>query len=92
MYSAVTRTDLAPEVTPAGWRSRQRFSVAQALAAYTKGNAYARFLEAGSGTLAQGAAADLVVLAQDPLAQGTDLRRVQVDMTVVGGETAFRRE
>jgi predicted amidohydrolase YtcJ len=92
MYSAVTRPDLAPAVTPPGWTREQGLTVAQALAAYSAGNAWARFLEAGSGTLAPGMAADLVVLSQDPLAGSVDLREVRVDMTVVGGQTAYQRE
>jgi len=92
MHSAVRRADLSREVVPPGWAMSQRMSVPQALAAYTRGNAQAGFRETVSGTLAPGMAADFVVLAQDPLAGGVDLREVQVDMTVVGGETAFLRE
>jgi hypothetical protein len=32
------------------------------------------------------------VLSQDPLAGSVDLREVRVDMTVVGGQTAYQRE
>jgi len=92
MYSAVTRADLAPAVTPPGWASEQRFSRPQALAAYTTGNAQATFREAVSGTLASGKQADLVVLDRDALDPAVDLREVQVDMTVVGGETVWLRE
>ena len=92
MYSAVTRKDLAREVTPPGWDSVQRLSVPEAIAAYTSGNAWASFRETASGTLEPGKAADLVVLGTDPLSPGADLRDVQVDMTVVGGETVYRRE
>lgn len=92
VYSAVTRADLSREVVPPGWAMSQRMSVPQALAAYAQGNAWAGFRETVSGTLAPGMAADFVVLAQDPFGEGVDLRTVRVDMTVVGGETAFQRE
>ena len=91
MYSAVTRADLAPAVTPPGWAREQRFSRPQALAAYTTGNARATFREAVGGTLASRKQADLVVLDRDALDPAVDLREVQVDMTVVGGETVWLR-
>ena len=91
IHSATTRKDLERAATPAGWSGRQRMTVPEAIAAYTRGNAWAGFRETRTGTLEPGKAADLVVLSQDLLAPGVDAREVEVDMTVVGGEVAFAR-
>ncbi len=91
IHSATTRKDLDSAATPALWSGRQRMTVPEAIAAYTRGNAWAGFRETRTGTLEPGKAADLVVLSQDLLAPGVDAREVEVDMTVVGGEVAFAR-
>src|SRR5438067_682644 len=61
VYAAVTRRTLDGK-HPDGWVPEQKISVAEALRAYTAGNAYATFDEARRGTLTPGADADLVVL------------------------------
>ncbi len=43
------------------------------------------------GTLAEGMAADLVVLSDDPLAGGRQVADVDVDVTVTGGRVVFER-
>ena len=70
----------------------QRFSLTEALAAYTRGAAYASFEEQRKGMLAPGMLADLVVLTRDivatPPAPATD---VQVAPTVFDGRIVFQR-
>jgi predicted amidohydrolase YtcJ len=67
--------------------AEQRVTPEQALAAYTRGAAWAAFAEDEVGTLAPGMLADLVVLSRDPRsAEG--MREARVEMTVVGGEVA----
>lgn len=66
----------------------QRLSAAEALAAYTRGGAYAGFGEAAQGALKVGAWADLVVLSGNPLAR---LDGVRVSETFVAGRSVFCR-
>lgn len=65
LYAAVTRRQ--PDGTPrAGWYPQQRLRLAEALAAYTTGPAWAAGWERFLGRLAPGYAADLLVLPHDP--------------------------
>ena len=70
----------------------QRFSLTEALAAYTRGAAYASFEEQRKGMLAPGMLADLVVLTRDIVATlpatATD---VQVAATIFDGRIVFQR-
>ncbi len=78
----------APEVSPPDGR----LLVEQALDAYTKTAAYARFSDKQIGTLETGKLADLVVLSQDifSVAPG-DIGKTRVLMTMVGGKIVFER-
>ena len=62
---AVTRQTGAGE-PPDGWLPDQRLALSDALAAYTVGSAHQAFAPTGTGRLALGAAADLVLLAAPP--------------------------
>ncbi len=70
----------------------QRLSLTEALAAYTRGAAYASFDDQRKGALAPGMLADVVVLTRDivatPPAAATD---VQVAATVFDGRIVFQR-
>jgi hypothetical protein len=91
IHSATTRKDLADSATPSGWSARQRMTLPQAIAAYTRGNAWAGSRDARTGTLEAGKDADLVVLSGDLFAEGTDTRELRVDITMVGGALAYER-
>lgn len=66
--------------------------VGAALAAYTRGSAYAAFEEGRKGALAPGMLADFVVLGDDLLAVERDgIGQVPVLATVVGGSVAHDR-
>lgn len=60
---------------------------------WTEGAAYSLFMEPERGTLAVGAAADLVVLSADPLTTALNAwdKDLAVDLTVVGGTVAYTR-
>jgi predicted amidohydrolase YtcJ len=91
IYAAVTRRTL-DGANPSGWVPEQKVTVAEALTAYTRTNAYAAFLETKLGTLEPGTYADLVVLSGDVLTIDLEaIRDVKVDMTVVEGEVVFER-
>lgn len=65
----------------------------EALACYTAGGAYAEWREDCKGRLRPGYLADLAVLSADPTrVNAADIRRIEVDATVVDGRIVFERE
>lgn len=87
--AAVTRRTLDGK-NPGGWHPEQKISVAEALAAYTSGSAYAAFAENDKGTLAPGRLADFVLMSEDPFAVAPDkLETVHAVLTVVGGRIVY---
>jgi len=91
VYAAVTRRTLDGK-HPDGWVPEQKITVAEALRAYTAGNAYATFDEAKRGILAPGVDADLVVLDRDLFTMPADsLDRARVRYTIAGGRLVYRR-
>ncbi len=90
LHAAVTRTD--PHGAPAGgWIPGERLSVAEALACYTWGSAYAARAERSRGTVVRGLAADLVILDRDLLAEGASaIQETRVVATICGGRVVYR--
>lgn len=90
LYAAVTRQDLNGQ-PPGGWLPDQRVSRIQALAGFTRGAAYAAFMENEVGTLKAGMRADFVILDGDvmtvPPRQIADLKPVS---TWVDGKAVYR--
>jgi predicted amidohydrolase YtcJ len=89
LYAALTRRTL-DDRHPEGWVPRQKITLEEALAAYTRDAAYAAFAERDLGTLAPGKLADLVLVDRDlgripPPA----IRDAKVLLTVVGGRVVF---
>ncbi len=73
--------------------AEQRMSRMDALRSYTINVAYAAFQEDIKGTLTPGKLADIVVLSQDILSITEDqIPHTQVELTIVGGKVAYRRE
>ncbi len=71
----------------------QRMSRMEALRSYTIHAAYAAFEDDLKGTLTPGKLADIVVLSQDILSIAEDeIPHTNVEMTIVGGKIAYRRE
>jgi predicted amidohydrolase YtcJ len=92
LYAAVTRRTL-DGANPEGWVPEERVGVEETLRAYTSGGAFAGFMDGRTGLLVPGAYADLVVLDRNPLAMDpAGLESVQVDLTMVEGETVYQRE
>jgi predicted amidohydrolase YtcJ len=89
LHVAVTRQTRAGE--PAGgWLPDQRLKVAEALAAWTFGGAYAEHAEDQKGTLAAGMLADIAVLDRDVTAAiGSELLDLKVTATIVGGRVVY---
>lgn len=68
----------------------ERLTVQQAVDAYTKGGAYARFSDQQIGTLEPGKYADLAVLSQDIFSIPSDqIGKTRVMLTMLGGKTVF---
>lgn len=89
IYAAVTRRTL-DDAHPGGWVPEEKITVAEALAAYTSGSAYAEFAEREKGRLAPGYLADLVVLSDDPFTVAPEsLRDITVELTMVGGRIVY---
>lgn len=92
LYAAVTRQDLNGQ-PPGGWLPDQRVSRLQALAGFTRGAAYAAFLENEVGMLKPGMRADFVILSGDlmtvPPRQIADLKPLS---TWVDGKAVYRAE
>ena len=89
IYSAVTRQDAGgkPE---GGWYPAQKLTLDEAIAAFTRGAAYAEFREATHGTIEVGKPANLTVFDRALVADRT-LIETQVEMTIVDGGIAYRR-
>ncbi len=92
LYSAVTRQDHdgRPE---GGWLPEQRLDRHEALRGFTLDAARSLFLEDEVGSLEVGKRADLTVFAGDVMTiPVAEIPAVEIDMTVVDGEIAYRRE
>ncbi|MET8980001.1 amidohydrolase [Streptomyces sp. NPDC004539] len=90
LHVAVNRTAPdAPEGTPV-FLPAQRLPLAAAVAAYTAGSAYVNRLDAVSGTITPGKAADLVVLDRDPFAGAPEeIAATRVQQTFVEGVRVY---
>jgi predicted amidohydrolase YtcJ len=75
---------------PGGWLPDQRLKIAEALAAWTFGGAYAERSDDGKGTLGDGMLADIAVLDRDILATPpAELHALKVTATIVGGRVVY---
>lgn len=91
LSAAVSRQDINGQ-PPGGWFPEERLAFEQALAAFTRGAAYAGFAEDKIGSLDEGKWADFIVVDRevskvDPQA----LARTQVLETWVGGKKIYER-
>ena len=91
LYAAVTRQDRAG-MPPGGWHPEQRLTLAEALAAFSSGAAYAAGRERERGRLAPGYQADLTIFEQDLFALPPEaLATAPIAATVIAGETVYAR-
>jgi len=88
IWHAVTRKE---KITGEVIGPRQRITREEAIRCYTKNAAYITFEEGVKGSIEPGNFADLVVLSQDILmCPEDDIKETKVEMTMVGGEIAYR--
>jgi predicted amidohydrolase YtcJ len=88
IYRAVSRRGLPG--SKRSYNGAESVSAYEAVTAYTKGSAYAEFMENEKGTLSPGMLADFIVLSDNILC--TDPARIplsKVLLTVVGGKIVF---
>jgi predicted amidohydrolase YtcJ len=92
LAAAISREDAAGN-PPGGWLPRQRLSMEQAFAAFTRGAAFAGFAEDRLGTLEPGHMADFVFIDRDIFANlgQRQIRETQVLETYVGGQKVWER-
>ena len=89
IYAAVTRQD--GDGKPAGgWYPKQRMTLDEAIAAFTRGAAYAEFAETTRGMIAAGRVADLTVFDR-ALAPDRSLLETRAMLTIVGGVIVHER-
>jgi predicted amidohydrolase YtcJ len=73
-----------------GWQPQERLTLAQAMAAYTSGAAYAMFAEDRLGLIAPGKKADFLFVDRDPTTASPDaLRQTKVLETWINGQQAW---
>ena len=89
IYAAVSRTGQKNHIIG----RQEKVSTGDALRMYTTNAAQVSFEESIKGTITPGKLADLVVLNGDPIGLPPDeLPRLQVEMTMIGGEVVWQRE
>jgi len=91
IHAAVTRRRADGYPNAEGWHPKEKFTVAEAVAGYTTGAAYAESLEGVMGSITPGKYADFIVPDQDiftcePMA----IKDTAVRLTVVGGEVVYQ--
>ncbi|MCK5671014.1 amidohydrolase family protein, partial [Candidatus Bathyarchaeota archaeon] len=68
-------------------------SVIESLKIHTVNGAHASFEEDVKGTLEEGKLADLAILSENPLTvKPEQLKKIEVEMTIIGGEIAYVKE
>ncbi|MFQ5435935.1 MAG: amidohydrolase family protein, partial [Anaerolineae bacterium] len=96
LYSYVTRQEVDADGTvclPPDWLAAHRITVDEALPMMTINGAYALFRDEEVGSLKARKYADLIIISDDPTTiDPNDLINIQVQMTMVGGQTAFCAE
>lgn len=92
LYAAVTRRRPDGAPGPHGWYPEQRYSLAEAIHAFTHAAAYTAGQEAWQGRLAPGYLADVTIFEQDIFAAPPEaLLSAAVAATLVGGVFRYRR-
>jgi predicted amidohydrolase YtcJ len=68
----------------------QRITMADAVCGFTAGSAHVNHLDGDRGSIVPGAAADLVILNDDPFDR-EDVSGIEVDLTIIGGDVVYER-
>ena len=91
IYCAVTRKDMAGN-PPLGFFPNEKLPLDEAIKMFTMGGAYGAYEENKKGSLTPGKLCDFVALSDDILTVSPDdIKDLEVVLTVVGGEVAYRK-
>ena len=91
LHAAVTRRRADDSPGEEGWYPEQRLTMAEALAGYTSGPAYAAYMEDRLGQLAPQYLADLIVLDKDIFScNPNDLLTLESSATMIGGNWVWK--
>lgn len=91
LHAAITRQDL-DGLPLGGWLPQERLSRMQALRGFTRGAAYAAFMEDEVGMLRAGMRADFVVLDADPMQiEATQIGHIKPRSTWLDGKAVWSR-
>jgi predicted amidohydrolase YtcJ len=91
VYCAVTRKDIDGN-PPSGFFPNEKLTLDEAVKLFTLGGAYGAHQEHKKGSLTPGKLCDFVVLSEDITAVSPDeIKGLEVLLTVVGGEVAYRK-
>ncbi len=91
IYCAVTRKDMEGN-PPMGFFPNEKLTLDEAVNLFTAGGAYGSYEENKKGSLTPGKLCDLVVLSEDiAFVSPEDIKDLEVVLTVVGGEIAYRK-
>jgi hypothetical protein len=92
IHAAVTRRRADGSPGPDGWYPEQRLSVAEAVAGYTTGAAYAESREHELGSISPGKYADFIVPDRDIFTcEPMEIKGTTPLMTVIGGEVVYEQ-
>src|SRR5687768_3481781 len=90
IHAAVTRRRADGSPSADGWYPEQKLTMAEALAGFTLGPAYAANMESRLGRLAPGYLADLIVLEKDIFTcNPNDLLTLKSSATMIGGKWVY---
>src|SRR5215216_1453641 len=89
LYAAVTRATLDGK-HPGGWIPEEKITLAEAVAAYTMGAAFAEFQDSEKGSITPGKLADMIILSDNIFNLKPEaIRNVKVKSTIVGGKVVY---
>jgi predicted amidohydrolase YtcJ len=89
LYASVTRKDRLGE-SGEGWYPEQKITMENAIKYYTRGSAYAQFMENRKGILKPGYLADIVIVDKNLLKiQENEIMKTKVDYTITGGRVVY---
>jgi predicted amidohydrolase YtcJ len=93
IHAAVTRRRADGYPNEAGWHPSEKLTVAEAVAGYTTGAAYAESLETVMGSITPGKYADFIVPDRDIFTcDPMTIHETQVQLTVVGGAIVYQHK
>src|SRR5437867_4037025 len=89
LYAAVTRATLDRK-NPGGWIPEEKYTLPEAVEAYTMSSAFAEFQDSEKGSISPGKLADMVIVSDNIFELKPEaIRNVKVKTTIVGGKVVY---